>query len=37
MLVHKSAQITEGDYNEFGYLPIQNDKMFQENRFSQEE
>jgi len=37
MLVHKSVKITENDYNEHGYLDIKTDKMFQENRFSQEE
>lgn len=37
MLVHKSIQITGNDYNEFGYLRVQTDKMFQESRFSREE
>jgi len=36
MLVHKSVEITENDYK-FGHLLVDTDKMFQENRFSQEE
>lgn len=37
ILVHKSVQISDDNYNEFGYLPIQQDKMFQEHRFNREE
>ncbi|KLL01914.1 MAG: hypothetical protein MRERC_7c083 [Mycoplasmataceae bacterium RC_NB112A] len=37
MLVHKSIKITENDYNGHGYLNINTDKMFQENRFNQAE
>jgi len=37
MLVHKSVQLSENDYNELGELIVKNDKMFQENRFNQEE
>jgi len=37
MLVHKSVQMSEKDYDELGNLLVQQDKMFQEHRFSQEE
>jgi len=37
MLVHKSVQMSEKDYDELGNLSIQQDKMFQEYRFNQEE
>lgn len=37
MLVHKSVQVSEKDYDELGNLSIQQDKMFQEYRFNQEE